>query len=337
MSGFRKASRFQRGIVEGVSSRGRAAPLERPEFDIALLFASWDARCLTPITAQVRAKSIVLVTFEYGGTSGANDKHARMLEEYARSVSGDVVLVSGDSRDTDGLWLTLREVLLSRMGRVPVLAYLDLSAACRFYALAAVALWLDGLARSVLVTYAEAHYPAEISDIDKHEMFTHGRWESLPIPGLEGAWDPVVHGTWLVSLGFEGSKTFRAVSREDPDLVRVLLPDPGFESGYVERTLARNEQLLLDYAIPESGVFRAHAADAISAWRELSAIREGYFSNLSMVSAGTKPHSLAFALHAIASGGGAVVYLKPAQHKETETEPNGVLWTYEIRDRALIW
>jgi hypothetical protein len=179
--------------------------------------------------------------------------------------------------------------------------------------------------------YAEGGYP----DPSKGEelVFTGGRWKSVEAPYFPGIWDPRKKTFYLVSVGFEGDKTLRTISRADPDRVSVLFPEPGIRPEYVEATSRANHELMRMYRIPENQVVRAHAADAIAAWQALSsAAIERPDENAYFVCCGTKPHSIALGLRAKVLKTPAVLYNLPDEHRVVDIKPSGKFWKYEITD-----
>lgn len=133
----------------------------------------------------------------------------------------------------------------------------------------------------------------------------------------------------------------RVVQRADPDRVSVLFPDPGFEPGYVAEAKKRTHDLLVQYCIPPSQVTRAAAGNAVAAWRALTThpLERIDKENVSYLMTGTKPHSIALVLRALALGRyPTVLYVVPEEHAVLRTRPNGVYWRYDVSDvTALPW
>ena len=186
----------------------------------------------------------------------------------------------------------------------------------------------------VAVFYAEGDYPEETTELQKHELFTAGGWDVIPIPSVEGEWSPEKERAYLVSVGFEGSKTLRLISRAEPDLVYVLLPDPGVKEEYVARALAQNSSLIDMLRDESEDIVRANAGDAIEAWKKLdeAAVEDRRAANFYYACCGTKPHSLALALRASVLKHPAVLYIVPDRHKVVDVRPLGVYWRFDLRD-----
>jgi hypothetical protein len=188
------------------------------------------------------------------------------------------------------------------------------------------------LAEKVTVFYAEGTYKKNRED---HEFaFTGGRWRTVPVPYLSGLCDPGKERFYLVSVGFEGSKTMRVVTRADPDRVSVLFPNPGIADEYVKISRDANSALIQSYCIPKEQIIEAEAGDAIAAWKRLAEVNpdrpqdEGSY----YLCCGTKSHAIALALRALALENPAVLYNLPEEHKVHETEAAGTFWKFEITD-----
>jgi hypothetical protein len=140
--------------------------------------------------------------------------------------------------------------------------------------------------------------------------------------------------SYLVSVGFEGDKTLRAVSRADPDKVSILFAKPGVRPEYEALAAEANRDLMREFLVPKSRILNAPASDAIATWQTIatSRVHPEDSENSLYLCCGTKPHALALALNAIALGHPAVLYNVPEEHHVHTTGPGENFWTYEIRD-----
>jgi hypothetical protein len=149
-----------------------------------------------------------------------------------------------------------------------------------------------------------------------------------------GECDPEKDRHYFVSVGFEGSKTLRVVTRAEPDHVSVLFPDPGYESDYVATTTRNNSELMNQFSVPGSRIVKAPAGDSIAAWEAMGGIDldDPVKYNVYYICCGTKSHSLALALRAMALGYPTVLYNKPDRHRESIIIPSGKYWRFDIVD-----
>ena len=308
-------------------------------YDLVVTTSSWDARCLPLTRCELRAQRSIAVFFENKGTRGRREKHDRAVRAYLKRISHEQIEIEQRSEATRELWADLWDGVrrsAAEAGR-PLRVLFDISTCPRIYAMALVAnCFRAHLAHSLTVLYAEGKYPPP-SQEDPHELFTAGRWTTIPVPGLEGASDPSRRRHYVVSVGFEGSKTLRAVSTEDAETVSVLFPRPGVHAVYEQRTREENSMLFEEYGIGADETYDIAAGDAVAVWQRLTEVADRWNTDdLFYLPCGTKPHAIGMAMHALTTGRPSVMYAKPAAHKETETRPLGKYWAYELRDMTAL-
>jgi hypothetical protein len=150
---------------------------------------------------------------------------------------------------------------------------------------------------------------------------------------LRGAVNPAKRKAFIVSVGFEGVKTARVLSKEDPDRVSLIYPIPGVRPEYEALSLECNAATAEEYGVRENSILRVHAADAVGVWKALGtraldcAEEETYY-----LCCGTKPHALGMALRALCLKFPTVLYNVPETHTFVEVNPNGVFWRFDLRD-----
>jgi hypothetical protein len=329
-----------RHLVASSKRSGDLSSLVRDRYDYVLLGSSWDQRCLTLVGSSVRSGVTQLFLPVNKGTSGLRPKHDETLISWCNAVSETSLHVVEHTEDLEGGLRAIEEAITSLRKQVnrPLRVLVDLSAMARYFTLAAVALCLnDSVAEFVDVLYAEGHY-GEVLGQWRAEPET-GVSEAVAIPALEGDWYPTRARHFIVSVGFEASKVARLTERSDPDKVSILFPHPSVQAAYERQTRKANQGWIKRFeAEGESPVINAHASDAISAWK---AVSESHLlneteDNVYCLLAGSKPHSLALALYALARQLPAVHYVRPTTHVERDIRPSGLFWTYRLRDRTLL-
>jgi len=335
----KEQTRFASGSLRAVSSWADSpTTLYSGSFDLALLVSSWDTRsiCVTKSEA-FRSGHTTILFFEKRDPYGLRDQHDQKLQEFARQASQSVQPIHCNSLSLEPTWKELLATIARQrkaLGR-PLHIFLDAAVCPRYYLLATVATALKtGVASRVSVVYADGLYPETPPGSDEDIAFTGGHWRSVAVPSLEGHYSPSKNRFLLVSIGFEGWKTMRAVARSDPDRVSILHGDPGTTPQYAKRSLKDNAALIDTYQIPSEQILRAPASDAVAAWKTLTerAVERPTTENAYFLCSGTKPHSLALALRGLCLRSPAVLYNLPESHKVVLIQPTGRYWRFDIEN-----
>jgi hypothetical protein len=331
---------FRQGFIAGVSRSSRNTEIASGTFDVIILTSSWDARCLSIAAGdKLQAEYGLGIFFDARDKMGLRDKHDQVLNQFLKQNTTRQESISGESCDVKRIWEGIYGFLVKvrKAKRRTLRIFMDLSTCPRYYSLGVTAAaFVQSLAHSLTFFYAEAAYT---EDTTKGELaFTSGRWATVSVPFLSGLFHPNKKLFYLVSAGFEGDKTFRALSRADPDRVSLMFANPGFCPEYETRALKANASLIQEFVIPKSQIINAPGADAIKTWQllEQSKLHRIESENCCYMCCGTKPHALALALSAISSGSAAVLYNIPEEHRVHETRANGTFWTYTLKDVTAI-
>ncbi len=330
------------GYLVGESRCGEDVfALTSGHYDLLIVSPSWDRRCLCLTGGNgLRAKYGIVLLYEVRNSQGLRKKHDKMVLEYVSTHTEEVSKISGRSVDVETLWPKLFSKIRHISGKTgrPLRVFLDLSTFSRFYALAILATCLShGIAQSCTVFYAEGIYEETKKEYDEI-TFSRGHWRTVTIPSLEGIWDPGKQKYYMVSVGFEGSKTLQVISKEDPDRISILFPNPGFLPEYVHRTEKANELLKKRFRVPENQIINVKAGDAIEVWKVLDErkVERPERQNTFYLCCGTKPHAVGLALRGLSVGFPAVLYRVPSEHKVVDVNPKGTYWRFDIRDLSAL-
>jgi len=336
MAPITEESYYRAGFLEAVAlSSPEAASLVSGDFDIVVAASSWDRRSVVLTSAAYSANFGFLLLFTARDTRGLRDEHDRLLKEHLATRCKRVIVIEGESGDIETIWGNIEKSLTLAAAEYarPLKLLLDLSACPRYYSLGILGWGIRrGRVSQISILYAEGHYSSGTGA--REVAFTGGHWRTVSAPYFEGVCDPGKDRLFLVSVGFEGGKTLRAVSRADPDRVCILFPRPGVEARYEQLALDANRELCEHYLISTGETIEAHASNAVAAW---AAIQKGNLEyptreNVYYLCCGTKPHSIAFALQALSTESPAVLYNVPEEHVVHDTQPNGKFWLYRITD-----
>jgi hypothetical protein len=310
------------------------------EYDLLICVSGWDERSVAVTEARrLRAHKTLLVFFDERDSDGLREHHDGLLSSFAGEISELVEIQTGSATSVKEVWAELlrrvRETFLE-VGR-PLNVFLSASTCPRYHSLALLGVGVGrGYIRKLSIAYSDGVYPDK--DDDEPEIsFTGGTAAVLAIPGLEGVSEPEKARFFLVSIGFEGWRSMRAVVRAEPDRVCILLPDPGSSPSYVERALHDNQMLIDEYGVGDSSIIRANASDVVDTWRALSEqrIERPLTENTFYLCTGTKPHSLALALRAMQLGTPAVLYSVPEEFRVVKIKKGAVHWRYDILSTAI--
>jgi hypothetical protein len=333
---------FQRGFLRAQSRQSTdVSELFDGEFDVLVLSPSWDSRCTSICGAiRMRTRRAVVLRYSVSDAEGRQRAHREVLEVFADLVSkGSVAPISGDSKEISAFWSALLELLARERVEVgrPLRVAFDASSCPRFLTAATLGTCLSsGLASAVSIFYAEGVYPERAGS--QSVAFSRGKWETVAVPSFLGEYDPGKRRLYLVSVGFEGHKTLRAVNAADPDRVSILLPDPGVQDGYVQRAIDSNRQLIESYCIPDDQIVRVAAGDAVAAWKALSerSLEDPENENVYYLCCGTKPHAIGMALNALTLGFPALLYNIPEEHVAVSISAAGLFWRYDVIDTTAV-
>lgn len=333
-------SSFSDGVLCGDSFKSTSAEaLLENNYDIAFFVSSWEERCLCFSQSNAwHAESAVLMSFSDKDSGGTRDRHDEIMLTHIRSHAKNVTIISDKSVDVDMVWDRIFNHILTiyEQKKRPLRILLDSSTCPRYYVLAIVGACItEGITEKISVVYAEGCYPNQTTGRHGAEeiKLTDGHWKAVAVPYYEGSYSPGKNRFYLISVGFEGWKTLRVVSRADPDRVSVLFPNPGFKPEYVERTKSNNDDLIKLFCIPDNQIVSAVAGDAIAAWRSLTnaSLERKDSENAYFLCCGSKPHSLALGLRALALGYPAVLYNLPEGHSAVSVLSNGIFWRYDLK------
>lgn len=336
---------FQYSFLRGESQLTKRGSIAASgNYDVMLLVSSWDKRSICVTQGEnLFSEYGQLVLFKTRDKQGLRDEHDKLLADFVHRQSIQYQQIEGDSVELKSIWQQLYKSIVSLRRRKAraLTVFMDISACPRYYFAALLATCLGtGIVRRIRLFYAEGVYPEHKQDNpERYELFTTGSWNAVPVPGLEGKWDPRKQHMYLASVGFEGAKTYRTIAAADPDRVAILFPDPGYQADYPKCTRQANEELFSRFRVNEARDFvKAHAGDAIAAWKNLSEQKPEHPSeeNVYYVCAGTKPHAVALALRAITLEYPALLYNLPTSHKVVDIRPAGQYWSYDIENLSIV-
>ena len=311
------------------------------DFDASLIVPSWDPRSTEVAVSSHRTKVAVTPLLKNRGVTGKRASHEDQLLSYLHSNADMVRTIEAESEDVESTFEAVYAAFQDAVKAFnrPIRVFIELSTCPRYLSLGVAAVLLRrGWAYEICFGYTAGEYGDAPASDPFHDIFTVGRWDTVAVPGLEGWHDPGKQRSYIVGVGFEGTKIYRLLSSADPDRVSVLFPDPGVLDVYVGRASEENSELLAQFVATESDIVRAGAADVVGSLAALE--RRGLerlgVENVFYLACGTKPQSLALALRAFYLEAPAVLYPVPQRHKETTVRALPMHWVYRVSDQSSI-
>lgn len=314
--------------------------LDFVEYDVVVLCSSWDSRCLNIAQSSIRKIPYgVVFLFDDKDDQGSRESNDAEILLWLKNSVDTFDEIHGHSTDVDTNFFELYKFLVVKcidLGR-PLTVLFDLSTCPRFISLSLLSKGVNtGIIKGIDYLYGECLYPERKSGImggNQEIVFTSGQWKILPIKHLLGEYVPGKRSKFTISVGFEGNKILRVLNNEDPDIVSLLVPDPGFHDSYVKRVMEANAELVKSYEIKENDMIRSCAGDAIDAWMKLdvsNSLSRAEEYNHTYLCTGSKAHSLGLTLSAMSSGSIAVLYSLPKEHNFINVKPENKYWIYRV-------
>ncbi len=336
---------YREGYISAVSHRGTAEEIEPGFYDLMLLTCGWESRsiAISRVTSIQCNRAAIICFHDASGRKGYEPAFLEALTEYAGRISGGqaIDVIEHNSSDLDGMAIRLVEKVVEVRRKVgkPIRVVFDISSCPRYYFLYFLGVGMKGrLCESVTFLYSEGQYESE-GEYEKEVVeyvATTGEWNTVPIPGFDGIFNPEGRAIFLVSVGFEGARYRSVVTRYEPDRVLVLLPAPGFNEKYTRRAEVACMPLVEEFRVADDDILRIPAGDAVAVWRAVSCAAARYQGeNVTYLAFGPKPHVLGLGLHGIVDQSISVLYRKPEGYTRKEVKPTGVMWSYALRNLAL--
>ncbi len=328
-----------------------SATKEHPEdaFDLAVVVASWDSRCLEVTKLPITAKRVLLVDFKNKGETGRSNKHKNHLSSWAESIAEYVSECEIDSlavADSVRVWKNT----LSKETRPGDRIFVDVSSFPKSHMLTLFGILLRAtIIKDISLFYAEADYVLEpvsspvvtVSDDGTLTLasrtasgfsLTSGAWSTMTIPYLDGLSSPERPRHMLVSLGGEGVKTQALLEQYEPEVVSLIYPVPGISERYDQ--IARYENSVV------GARFKERIASSVdcpygSAGEVFRYCCDSYINNDSedvyFLCCGSKPHAIGLALAVRVLNGPTLVVRVPTSYMERNNPPTGASYLYSIR------
>lgn len=327
--------------IYGKSARISKTTGIKNNFDLFIFTCGWESRCKEIVkydTESFIIDSAAVISFEQGKKKGYLPEYMKEIKNFAKMKVGNsrIITIEEEPNDLDLITDSIRDNILKlqrRLGR-PLSIGFDITCCPRYFFLYLLGFCLEyAMASDLSFFYSEGRYGKSPGEY----IHTEGKWRITEISGFENKYDPEGKLFFVVSAGFEGNRYRSLVSRYEPDLVGILLPNPGFSPEYTKKARDECQPMIEEFNIPPERIVSAPAGDAIAAWK---ALKNPHLNerkdNIIFLTCGPKPHVLAMGLHASVNRENvSVVYPVPEGYTRMEVEATGKSWRYDIRNLAL--
>jgi len=307
-------------------------------FDLFIFTCGWESRCkeVTNYNSDdFSFDSALIISFMLGEIKGYLLEYMDELKTFAKiKLKNDrIVLIEDDSKKLGKITDEIDKIidnLVIKLGR-PLNIGFDITSCPRHFFLHLLGHCLKyDITEKISFFYSEGTYKTGISDY----VQTKGEWKLKKISEFNSKNNPAHKWLYIVSAGFEGNRYRSLIAKYEPDLIGILIPDPGFHIDYEKKVWDECQPLIYDFNIPDSSIVRAPAGDAISAWEALitpSLNKKDY--NITYLTLGPKPHALAMGLHAFLNDNIFVTCRIPEEgYMRIEVEPTEIFWRYDIEN-----
>jgi len=164
-------------------------------------------------------------------------------------------------------------------------------------------------------------------------QFSDGQKENIYIPGYYGKPDFAKPWLYILLLGFEGNRSLSIYKMNEPDYVKAIVAEPGYQNEYCSKAIEINKRFLSEAKITESDLIKIGAGDPITVYDKILELYEDYKdrANICLVPLGTKPHAIGAGLAALKQKRMAIMYQVPKSYSMNETKAAKDMWIYIIK------
>lgn len=335
------STKFTEEHIRGTSKKITNTKGITDKFDLLIFPVGWESRC-TEITkydiGDFHFDSAIILSLELDGDKGYLDEYFESVKSFVENKIDEcnVEYISGNPNEFINVGRKLEEIISMHVKNLnrPINIGFDISSCPRYFYLHLLGFCLkNDITKKLTFFYSEGNYHADTI----HFIHTEGDWEIIEMTEFKSNYNPEYKNFYIISAGFEGSRYRSVVAKYEPDMLGILLPEPGFKDEYTQKTKKECEILKEQFYIPENNIVKASAGDAIAAWEALnnpSLNRND--CNITYLTVGPKPHVLAMGIHGFLNENIIVTYRIPQGYTRMEVEAAGNFWQYDIENMIFI-
>ena len=315
------------------------------KFDLVIFTVGWEERCIEILkydTNEFQIDDVIILSFKLNGENkDFEEKYMHLLKKFLREKKiheSEPILIN----NLPGEWspnslydttIQIREKInqIYKNKKKPLNIAVDLSNCPRriFLYILGYCLKYD-IAAKLSFFYSEAEYELTRNNYEGDK----GDWRLVTIPDFGGEFNPEYNELFILSLGLDGPRYARLLTKEEPDNVGLLLPYPGVNEEYSNLILKQSNNLKEKFFIPNDNIIKTPVGDAIAVWKSLQdLVKKNPKYNITFLNFGPKPHVLGMGLYALLNEKIFMTYRIPKSgYNRVKAHPTGIFWQYDVEN-----
>lgn len=190
---------------------------------------------------------------------------------------------------------------------------------------------------SLSMFYAHTDYKSKSSNVGNGDEvifdLTEGEWAAVQIPYLEGSYKPSQSRKLIIFLGAGGPSTDNFVKVYQPDAAALIFPSPSINSDVANHVGANAQVLKSQFRIDDEEIIKVPPFSVLKATEvSLKLLSISKADDVSLISLGTKPHSISAAIACMLSNEATLVCRSPKKYRHSEGNPTGISSLYVVED-----
>lgn len=167
---------------------------------------------------------------------------------------------------------------------------------------------------------------------NRNYQFSDGLKGNIYIPGYYGRPDFSKPWLYIFLLGFEGNRSLSILKQNQPDYIKAIIAEPGYQDDYNTEAIERNKAFLNDAKICDEEIIRIDAGNPVDICNCILEIYNAFKedANVCLVPLGTKPHALGACMAAVLKNDIAIIYQVPKKYSMNNTKAGKYLWLYKF-------
>jgi len=298
-------------------------------FEYAIFFNSSEERTLEyqKVLGEKSIENVLLVDFK-NDSCLFKEKNLRKNLDYLTIISQNKPKVLGDL-DIFNYESNL-ETILNEVPSNLSKCFIEITGVPLLYSIAILRpLLLSFPSPSLYFLNVSANYD---NGGNKNYQFSDGLKENIYIPGYYGRPDFSKPWIYIFLLGFEGTRSISILKQNQPDYIKAIIAEPGYQNDYNTKAIEINKAFLSEAHICNNEIIRIDAGNPVEICNCIIDIYNDFKedANICLVPLGTKPHALGAGMAALLRTDIAIMYQVPKRYSINNTKSGKYLWLYKF-------